>query len=133
MSRFEGVSFVFISPRELTMPLYVKQTVIQKGKTFIETDDLEKTIPNLDILYMSRVQRERFVNEEEYLRLKDYFILDSEKMKRAKNDMIILHPLPRINEISVEVDTDPRAKYFEQVKHGMFVRMALILKMMGLR
>lgn len=133
MSRFSGINFVFISPKELPMPLYVKQTVIQNGKTFIETDDLEKAIPNLDILYMSRVQRERFVSEEEYLRLKDYFILDSEKMSRAKKGMIVLHPLPRINEIAVEVDMDPRAKYFEQVKHGMFVRMALILKMLELK
>jgi aspartate carbamoyltransferase catalytic subunit len=133
MSRFSGINFVFISPKELSMPIYVKQTVIQDGKTFTETNDLEKAIPNLDILYMSRVQRERFVSEEEYLRLKDYFILNSEKMSRAKKDMIVLHPLPRVNEIAVEVDLDPRAKYFEQVKYGMYVRMALILKMLGLR
>ncbi len=133
MSRFDGIKFVFISPKELSMPVYVKQTVTLNGKTFTETNDLEKAIPGLDILYMSRVQRERFVSEEEYLRLKDYFILNSEKMSCAKKDMIVLHPLPRVNEIAVEVDADPRAKYFEQVKYGMYVRMALILKMLGLR
>lgn len=133
MARFSGINFVFISPKELTMPVYVKQAVMQNGKTFTETNDLEEAIPNLDILYMSRVQRERFVSEEEYLRLKDYFILNSEKLSYAKKEMIILHPLPRVNEIAVEVDLDRRAKYFEQVKYGMFVRMALILKMLGLR
>ena len=133
MSRFSNINFVFISPKELSMPEYVKETVTKNGKTYIETNDLEKAIPKLDILYMSRVQRERFVSEEEYMRLKDYFVLTSEKMSLAKKDMIVMHPLPRVTEIAVEVDSDPRAKYFEQVKYGMYVRMALILKMLELR
>lgn len=133
MSRFEGISFVFISPKELTMPDYVKQTVIKNQKTFVETNNLEKAIPHLDILYMSRVQRERFVSEEEYVRLKDYFILNAAKMAAAKSDMIVMHPLPRVTEISTDVDSDPRAKYFEQVKYGMYIRMALILKMLEIR
>lgn len=133
MSRFSNVNFVFISPKELSMPEYVKETVVKNGKNYVETNDLEKAIPKLDILYMSRVQRERFVSEEEYMRLKDYFVLTSEKMSLAKKDMIVMHPLPRVNEIAVEVDSDPRAKYFEQVKYGMYVRMALILKMLELK
>ncbi|MDD4291669.1 MAG: aspartate carbamoyltransferase [Clostridia bacterium] len=132
LSGFEGNSFVFISPEELRMPSYIKEKVAEKGKSFIETNDLEAAIGDLDILYMSRVQRERFVSEEEYLRLKDYFILTADKMALARKDMIVMHPLPRVNEIATEVDADPRAKYFDQVKFGMYVRMALIMKLLGL-
>ena len=132
MSRYEGVEFVFISPKELRMPDYIKETCKQRNVPFKETDDLEASIPNLDILYMSRVQRERFINEEEYLRLKDFFILTRDKLDKAKDDMIVMHPLPRVNEISTDVDDDPRAVYFNQVKFGMYVRMALIMKLLGL-
>ena len=132
MSRYEGVEFVFISPKELRMPDYIKETCKQRNVPFKETDDLEASIPDLDILYMSRVQRERFINEEEYLRLKDFFILTRDKLDKAKDDMIVMHPLPRVNEISTDVDDDPRAVYFNQVKFGMYVRMALIMKLLGL-
>lgn len=132
LARCEGMKFVFISPKELRMPLYVRQVLDEKGIPYRETENLEEAIPELDILYMSRVQRERFVSEEEYLRLKDFFILTSEKMALGKKDMVVLHPLPRVNEIAVEVDSDPRAAYFRQVKFGMFVRMALILSLLGL-
>ena len=131
LARCPGMRFVFISPKELKMPGYVKQALEEKGVPYTETEDLEGTIPSLDILYMSRVQRERFVSEEEYLRLKDFFILTADKMALAKPDMMVLHPLPRVNEIAVEVDDDPRAAYFKQVKYGMYVRMALILKLLG--
>ena len=114
------------------MPGYVKETIAKRNIEFTETSDLESSIPKLDILYMSRVQRERFVSEEEYLRLKDVFILTADKMKLAKPDMIVMHPLPRVNEIATEVDSDPRAKYFEQVRYGMFIRMALIKKLLKL-
>jgi len=132
LSRYAGVRFLFISPEELSMPAYVKEDLAKKGVPYAETADLEGAIPKLDILYMSRVQRERFISEEEYLRLKDFFILTAEKMKLAKPDMIVMHPLPRINEISTDVDADPRAVYFEQVRLGMYVRMALILTLLGL-
>ncbi|MBR5740116.1 MAG: aspartate carbamoyltransferase [Firmicutes bacterium] len=132
MSRYEGVEFVFISPKELRMPDYIKETCKQRNVPFKETDDLEASIPDLDILYMSRVQRERFINEEEYLRLKDFFILTRDKLDKAKDDMIVMHPLPRVNEIATDVDDDPRAVYFNQVKFGMYVRMALIMKLLGL-
>ena len=132
LSRYAGVRFLFISPAELKMPAYVKQELDKKGIPYLETDDLELAMPKLSILYMSRVQRERFISEEEYLRLKDFFILTKLKMALAKSDMIVMHPLPRVNEIAVEVDDDPRAVYFEQVRLGMFVRMALILKLLGL-
>ena len=132
MSRYEGVEFVFISPKELRMPDYIKETCKQRNVPFKETEDLEASIPDLDILYMSRVQRERFINEEEYLRLKDFFILTRDKLDKAKEDMIVMHPLPRVNEISTDVDDDPRAVYFNQVKFGMYVRMALIMKLLGL-
>lgn len=125
MNRYENVKFIFISPDELKMPKQFKDEIDEKD--YIETSDLAGSIKDLDILYMSRVQRERFVSEEEYVRLKDFFILDNEKMKLAKEDMIVLHPLPRVNEISTEVDSDPRAVYFEQAKFGMYVRMALIM------
>ena len=113
------------------MPAFVKEELDAKQVPYTETTDLEGTIHELDVLYMSRVQRERFISEEEYLRLKDYFILTAEKMTLAKPDMIVMHPLPRINEIATEVDDDPRAAYFEQVRYGMFVRMALIIKLLG--
>ena len=125
MNRYENVKFIFISPDELKMPKQFKDEIDEKD--YIETSDLAGSIKDLDILYMSRVQRERFVSEEEYVRLKDFFILDNEKMKLAKEDMIVLHPLPRVNEIATEVDSDPRAVYFEQAKFGMYVRMALIM------
>lgn len=131
LARYENVRFRFISPEELTMPAFVKEELDAKGVPYSETTDLEGTISELDVLYMSRVQRERFISEEEYLRLKDYFILTAEKMAAAKADMIVMHPLPRINEIAAEVDEDPRAAYFEQVRYGMFVRMALIMKLLG--
>ncbi len=132
LARCEGMRFVFISPQELRMPDYVKTVLDRAGVPYYETHDLEASMPELDILYMSRVQRERFVSEEEYLRLKDYFILTADKMQLAKPSMMVLHPLPRVNEIAVEVDSDPRAAYFKQVKFGMFVRMALILKLLGI-
>ncbi|HWR24380.1 MAG TPA: aspartate carbamoyltransferase [Feifaniaceae bacterium] len=131
LSRYENIKFLFISPEELTMPPYVKQALIKANVPFTETTDLEAAMPMLDILYMSRVQRERFISEEEYLRLKDFFILTADKMALAKQDMIVMHPLPRVNEIATEVDHDPRAVYFEQVKFGMYVRMALIMKLLG--
>lgn len=131
LSRCEGMRFVFISPKELRMPEYVRRVLEEKGIEYTETEDLEASIPELDILYMSRVQRERFVSEEEYLRLKDFFILTKEKLERAKKDMIVMHPLPRVTEIATDVDGDPRAAYFKQVKYGMFVRMALIMKLVG--
>ncbi|MDO5112244.1 MAG: aspartate carbamoyltransferase [Clostridia bacterium] len=131
LCRCSDVNFVFISPKELRMPEYVKHAVRKSGHEWSETADLEAVIPKLDILYMSRVQRERFVSEEEYLRLKDFFILTPEKMALAKEKMIVMHPLPRVNEIAVEVDADPRAAYFRQVKFGMYVRMALIMALLG--
>ena len=131
LARYENVRFRFISPEELTMPAFVKEELNAKGVPYTETTDLEGTIKDLDVLYMSRVQRERFISEEEYLRLKDFFILTADKMALAKADMIVMHPLPRINEIATEVDDDPRAAYFEQVRYGMFVRMALIMKLLG--
>ncbi len=131
LSRYENVKFLFISPEELTMPAYVKQALKEANVPFTETTDLEAAMPMLDILYMSRVQRERFISEEEYLRLKDFFILTADKMALAKQDMVVMHPLPRVNEIATEVDNDPRAVYFEQVKFGMYVRMALIMKLLG--
>lgn len=132
LSRCSGMKFVFISPKELRIPQYVKDAVEKSGHPYTETEDLEAAIPSLDILYMSRVQRERFVSEEEYLRLKDFFILTKEKMQLAKGKMIVMHPLPRVNEIATEVDADSRAAYFKQVKFGMFVRMALIMSLLGL-
>lgn len=131
LSRYDNVRFLFISPEELKMPAYVKEELIARNIPYTETDDLEQAMPALDILYMSRVQRERFISEEEYLRLKDFFILTKAKMALAKPDMIVMHPLPRVNEIATEVDSDPRAVYFEQVKFGMYVRMALIMKLLG--
>lgn len=133
MVRYPCVHFVLISPDELRIPDYLRQeTLIDRRVDFIETKELEKYMPELDILYMTRVQRERFFNEEDYIRLKDSFILDAEKMKYAKEKMYVLHPLPRVNEISTEVDKDPRAVYFLQAKYGVYVRMALIITLLGL-
>lgn len=132
--RYNNVKFVLISPKELQVPSYVRNDVLMaSGNEFEEVERLEDAIPKLDILYMTRVQKERFFNEEEYMRMKDYYILDKAKMELAKDDMIVLHPLPRVNEISVEVDDDPRACYFKQVKYGMYMRMALILKLLEVK
>lgn len=132
MSRYENIKFILISPVELRVPDYIKELVLKKNNIdFVEVEKMDDVIKDLDILYMTRVQKERFFNEEDYLRLKDSFILDGEKMKKAKEDMIVLHPLPRVNEISYEVDDDPRALYFKQAKFGMYVRMALIAKLLG--
>ena len=131
LSRYENVKFALISPAELKLPSYIKKEILQaKNLEYIQTTDLEAVMPDLDVLYMTRVQRERFFNEEDYLRLKDSYILTPEKLQLAKDDMIILHPLPRVNEISTAVDSDPRACYFKQAKYGKFVRMALILKLL---
>ena len=131
MSRYEGVKFVLISPEELKVPDYVKEAMNRENIPYVETTDLESAMPNLDILYMTRVQRERFFNEEDYLRLKDSYILTVDKLENAKQNLSILHPLPRVNEISVGVDDDPRACYFKQVLNGKYMRMALILKLLG--
>ena len=132
MSRYDNVKFVLISPKELQIPEYIKTEILKnKNLPFVEVERLEEVIDQLDILYMTRVQKERFFNEADYIRLKDSYILDKEKLKLAKKDLSILHPLPRVNEISYEVDDDPRACYFNQVKYGMFVRMALITKLLG--
>ncbi len=132
MERYEGVKFVLVSPDELTVPDYVKRELDKKGIPYVETSDLMSVMPELDILYMTRVQQERFFNEEDYLRLKDSYVLTPEKLESAKPDMIVMHPLPRVNEISVAVDRDPRACYFKQVLNGKYMRMALILKLLGL-
>ena len=132
--RYPNVNFVLISPEELRIPSYIRDDVlIHNNISFKEVVRLEEVMGELDILYMTRVQRERFFNEEEYLRMKGFYILDKEKMKFAKEDMLILHPLPRVNEISVEVDDDPRAAYFQQAQYGVYVRMALILTLLGIK
>ena len=134
MSRYENNKFVFISPTELRIPQYIRKEILEKNNIeFIEVESLDEVIDTVDILYMTRVQKERFFNEEDYIRLKDIYILDHDKMKKAKKDMIVLHPLPRVNEIAYEVDDDPRAYYFKQAKYGMYVRMALIAKLLGVR
>lgn len=134
MSRYKNVKFILISPDELKIPEYLKHEVLEKnGLEYVETTDLEAAMPQLDILYMTRVQRERFFNEQDYIRLKDSYILTPDKLDNAKEDLSILHPLPRVNEISVAVDDDPRAKYFEQVLNGKFIRMALILKLLEVK
>ena len=131
LSRYTGIRLVLISPEELKLPSYIKKDILQqKNIPYIQTTDLEGAMPNLDILYMTRVQRERFFNEEDYLRLKDSYILDPKKLEKAKPDLCIMHPLPRVNAISVAVDDDPRACYFKQVLNGKFIRMALILKLL---
>ena len=133
LARYENIKFVLISPSELKIPSYIREDVLEKGGfDFEEITDLEEAMPQLDVLYMTRVQKERFFNEEEYIRMKDCYILDNEKMRYAKSDMLVLHPLPRVNEISVEVDDDPRAGYFKQVQYGVYVRMALILTLLNL-
>ncbi|MGN0557360.1 MAG: aspartate carbamoyltransferase [Acutalibacteraceae bacterium] len=131
LSRYSNVKFVLISPAELKIPDYVKTGAL-KNAAYTETDDLEAAMPGLDILYMTRVQRERFFNEADYVRLKDSYILTADKLKNAKSSLCIMHPLPRVNEISVEVDSDPRACYFKQVKNGKYIRMALILSLLGI-
>ena len=131
--RYDNISFIFISPEELTVPDYITEMLREKNISFNAVRKLEEVMPELDILYMTRVQKERFFNEEDYVRLKDYYILDREKMELAKSDMIVLHPLPRVNEISVEVDDDPRAVYFRQVQYGVYVRMALLLTLLEIK
>lgn len=129
--RYEGVKFMLISPEELRVPDYIREDVLESnGKEYKEVERLEEVMPELDLLYMTRVQKERFFNEEDYVRMKDFYILDKQKMELAGPDMLVLHPLPRVNEISVEVDDDPRAAYFRQVQYGVYVRMALILTLL---
>ncbi len=133
LSRYTGIKFVLISPPELRVPDVIRDETLKANNIeFTEVERLEDVIPELDILYMTRVQKERFFNEEDYLRMKDFYILDAAKMAMAKPDMYVLHPLPRVNEISTEVDDDPRAAYFKQVQYGVYVRMALILTLLGL-
>ncbi|MBR3801824.1 MAG: aspartate carbamoyltransferase [Clostridia bacterium] len=130
LSRYENIKFVLVSPEELKLPSYVKETLKKNNLEYVQTTDLDSVMPELDILYMTRVQRERFFNEEDYLRLKDSYILRPERLNTAKADLAIMHPLPRVNEISVEIDSDPRACYFKQVLNGKYIRMALILKLL---
>ena len=131
--RYNNIRFILISPDELKIPSYLREEVLdEKNINYLEVHKLEEVLPELDILYMTRVQRERFFNEEDYIRLRDSFILDAKKMELARKDMFVLHPLPRVNEISTEVDSDPRAKYFEQARNGVYVRMALIMKLLNL-
>ena len=131
--RYENISFVLISPPELRVPEYIRENLTKAGAPFKEVTKLEDVMSDLDILYMTRVQKERFFNEEDYIRMKDSYILDKRKMELAKEDMLVLHPLPRVNEISVEVDDDPRAVYFKQVQYGVYVRMALILTLLEVK
>ena len=134
MSRYKNVKFILISPNELKVPDYIKKEVLDKNNIkWCETQDIEEYMDKLDILYMTRVQKERFFNEADYVRLKDYYILNEEKLKKAKKDLKILHPLPRVNEIAKEVDNDPRACYFKQVEYGRYIRMALILKLLEIK
>ena len=130
--RYENIHFIFISPEELKVPDYITDMLKEKKIPYKEVIRLEDSLPDLDLLYMTRVQRERFFNEEDYVRLKDFYILDKAKLTHARSDMLILHPLPRVNEISVEVDDDPRAMYFKQAQYGVYVRMALIYTLLGL-
>ncbi|MBE5784804.1 MAG: aspartate carbamoyltransferase [Clostridiales bacterium] len=133
LSRYAGIKFILISPEELRIPDYVRRGVIEANNIpYQEVRKMQDVLGELDVLYMTRVQRERFFNEEDYIRLKDFYILDKEKMQLANENMMVLHPLPRVNEIAVEVDDDPRALYFEQARNGMFVRMALIMKLLGI-
>ena len=131
--RYENINFIFISPEELRVPDYVIDELKEKNIPYEEVISLEEHIDKLDLLYMTRVQKERFFNEEDYIRLKDFYILDKKKMNKAKADMLVLHPLPRVNEISVEIDDDPRAAYFDQVQYGRYVRMALVLTLLGIK
>ena len=131
--RYTNIKFILISPEELRLPGYIRKDVLDKENVpYKQVERLEDAIPELDVLYMTRVQKERFFNEEDYIRMKDFYILDANKMKLAKDDMFVLHPLPRVNEIAVEVDKDPRAAYFKQVQYGVYVRMALILTLLGI-
>ena len=133
MSRYKNIKFVFIAPPELKIPEYLKHDLLDaKNLDYKEVETIEEVVEELDILYMTRVQKERFFNEQDYIRLKDIYILDLKKLEKSKSDLIVMHPLPRVNEIAIEVDDDPRAKYFDQVQNGRFMRMALILKMLGL-
>lgn len=133
MSRYKNIKFVFIAPPELKIPEYLKHDLLDaKNLDYKEVETIEEVIEDLDILYMTRVQKERFFNEQDYIRLKDTYILELKKLEKSKSDLIVMHPLPRVNEIAIEVDDDPRAKYFDQVQNGRFMRMALILKMLGL-
>ena len=133
MSRYKNIKFVFIAPPELKIPEYLKHDLLDaKNLDYKEVETIEEVIEDLDILYMTRVQKERFFNEQDYIRLKDTYILDLKKLEKSKSDLIVMHPLPRVNEIATEVDDDPRAKYFDQVQNGRFMRMALFLKMLGL-
>lgn len=133
MSRYKNIKFVFIAPSELKISEYLKHDLLDaKNLDYKEVETIEEVIEDLDILYMTRVQKERFFNEQDYIRLKDTYILDLKKLEKSKSDLIVMHPLPRVNEIAIEVDDDPRAKYFDQVQNGRFMRMALILKMLGL-
>ncbi|MDK2587133.1 aspartate carbamoyltransferase [Romboutsia sedimentorum] len=131
MARYKNTKFVFISPDELKMPEYIKESIQEQGHAYYETNNLDEVIGSLDVLYMTRVQQERFEDKAEYERLKDYYILNSAKMQNAQKDMLVMHPLPRVNEIDEDVDTDDRAVYFKQAKYGMFVRMALMMKLLG--
>jgi aspartate carbamoyltransferase catalytic subunit len=133
LARYQNISMIFISPEELVIPEYITHHLLDGKITFKETRSLEEAMPQLDVLYMTRVQRERFFNEEDYIRLKDIYVLNEEKMALGKNDLIVLHPLPRVNEIAVEVDADPRAAYFKQAKYGMYVRMALLASILGVK
>lgn len=134
MSKYKNIEFILISPNELKIPEYIKRDILEKNNIkWTETNDIEEYMDKLDILYMTRVQKERFFNEEDYIRLKDYYILNKEKLEKAKKDLCIMHPLPRVNEISVDVDDDPRAAYFRQVENGKHIRMALILKLLGIK
>ncbi len=134
MVRYKNIKFVLISPEELKIPDYIKEEVLDKNNIeYTETNDIEEHMEKLDILYMTRVQKERFFNEEDYVRLKDYYILNKSKLEKAKSDLAILHPLPRVNEISTEVDDDPRACYFKQARYGKYIRMALILKLLEIK
>jgi aspartate carbamoyltransferase catalytic subunit len=132
LARYEKVRLVFVSPPELQVPEYITRLLKTEGAEFLETGSLEEAMPGLDVLYMTRVQRERFFNEEDYIRLKDTYVLNRDKMDLGKKNLIVLHPLPRVNEIAVEVDADPRAAYFKQAKYGMYVRMALLSSVLGL-
>ena len=131
LARYNGINMIFISPDELVLPEYIKGILKKQNIDFTERKNLEEAMPELDVLYMTRVQRERFFNEEDYIRLKDTYVLNAERMKAGKDSLIVLHPLPRVNEISVEVDTDPRAAYFAQAKYGMYARMALLSSVLG--
>ena len=134
MSRYKNIKFILISPDELKIPEYIKEEVLEKNNIeYVETNDIEEYMGELDILYMTRVQKERFFNEEDYVRLKDYYILNTEKLKKAKEDLCIMHPLPRVNEIATDVDNDKRACYFKQAMYGKYIRMALILKLLDIK